>query len=327
MSNWLSIFKPSTESAATSPSPQSPVAGIKQDLADLGGAIAGHLRSAAAFLAPPPHSSNSSAVSPSLISPRKISSLLFVEGEAGDDVAGVTEEVLEYVQYIVSTKSHCWTDFPLSPNKDFILSHVQKKHASAVENLVADLKIFKYKMFSCMSEQKFWIIYFALLSPSLNEQDKELLITPEIEEAGAVIHNLANKKSLAEDPELSQEAFKTRGKSIIFCENELSDNSTYVKQEKERSGQKLENEPLKVTEDISSSDREDSDNYLSDRLARSKLSKLSRDSSCSDLNEWVRLRKGSKAEGGELRAFSGFREKNSEGEDSCGWLTVDEVDF
>lgn len=51
------------------------------------------------------------------------------EGEDGDEVAGVTDEVLDFVEEI-SSRPECWTDFPLSlddgkPNYAYIHSHIR----------------------------------------------------------------------------------------------------------------------------------------------------------------------------------------------------------
>ncbi|GMP60199.1 hypothetical protein CsSME_00023173 [Camellia sinensis var. sinensis] len=81
-------------------------------------------------------------------------------------------------------------------------------------------------------------------------------------------------------------------------------------------------------EDVSFSDLEDDDNDLSGRLSsRFKPSGHERVASPNGSNEWVRLNESSGTRDSGLKNMgSTSREKDSEGEDSNDWLTVDDVD-
>uniref|UniRef100_A0ACD5T8M1 Uncharacterized protein n=1 Tax=Avena sativa TaxID=4498 RepID=A0ACD5T8M1_AVESA len=158
--------------------PQSPrIAGIRSDLAEIGGRV----RSGISML-----QSNLAVAEISKIA----SSLLpFGEEEAdeGEPVVGATEEVVVFVRHI-STRPETWLDFPLFISEryedDFELSDAQYVHALAMERLVPSLSDLKVQICSTdMSEACFWKIYFVLLYSKLNKQDAELLSTPQILEA------------------------------------------------------------------------------------------------------------------------------------------------
>uniref|UniRef100_A0ACD5U1J4 Uncharacterized protein n=1 Tax=Avena sativa TaxID=4498 RepID=A0ACD5U1J4_AVESA len=158
--------------------PQSPrIAGIRSDLAEIGGRV----RSGISML-----QSNLAVAEISKIA----SSLLpFGEEEAdeGEPVVGATEEVVVFVRHI-STRPETWLDFPLFISEryedDFELSDAQYVHALAMERLVPSLSDLKVQICSNdMSEACFWKIYFVLLYSKLNKQDAELLSTPQILEA------------------------------------------------------------------------------------------------------------------------------------------------
>jgi len=64
---------------------------------------------------------------------------------------------------------------------DFELSDAQYVHALSIEHL--DRSFSDYKIQTCyndMSEACFWKIYFVLLHSKLNQQDAELLSTPQV---------------------------------------------------------------------------------------------------------------------------------------------------
>ncbi|XP_047094952.1 uncharacterized protein LOC124707340 [Lolium rigidum] len=158
--------------------PQSPrIAGIRSDLAEIGGRV----RSGISML-----QSNLAVAEISKIA----SSLLpFGQEEAdeGEPVVGATEEVLVFVRHI-STRPETWLDFPLFVSEryadDFELSDAQYVHALSMEHLVPSLSELKVQICSTdMSEACFWKIYFVLLYSKLNKQDAELLSTPQILEA------------------------------------------------------------------------------------------------------------------------------------------------
>ncbi|XP_048545526.1 uncharacterized protein LOC125524550 [Triticum urartu] len=153
------------------------IAGIRSDLAEIGGRV----RSGISML-----QSNLAVAEIS-----KIASSLLPFGEEepdeGEPVAGGTEEVLVFVKHI-STRPETWLDFPLFISDryadDFELSNAQYVHALSMEHLVPSLSDLKVQICSTdMSEACFWKIYFVLLHSKLNKQDAELLSTPQILEA------------------------------------------------------------------------------------------------------------------------------------------------
>ncbi|KAM0895197.1 hypothetical protein ACQ4PT_023992 [Festuca glaucescens] len=159
---------------------QSPrVAGIRSDLAEIGGRV----RSGISML------SNANAVAE--ISKIASSFLPFVPEEEEEDeveAVGVTEEVVVFVRHI-STHPETWRDFPLFVDDDrhaddFELSDTQYEHALAIERIVPSLSYLRTELCSSnMSEACFWKIYFVLLHSKLHKQDAELLSTTEILEA------------------------------------------------------------------------------------------------------------------------------------------------
>ncbi|KAL6974114.1 hypothetical protein U1Q18_028297 [Sarracenia purpurea var. burkii] len=169
-----------TDAAADSESSSQALLGIKNDLVEIGGSFKSSL------------SLFSSNKAVSEISRFASNLLQFqneeVEGdEDGEDdesddeaykVAGVTEEVLDFVEEI-SLRPECWTDFPLSLDNDFNMSGAQKEHASIVMRLVPSLADLRHKSCNNLSEENFWMIYFIFLLPRLHEQDAKLLSTPE----------------------------------------------------------------------------------------------------------------------------------------------------
>ncbi|XP_021276360.1 uncharacterized protein LOC110410808 isoform X2 [Herrania umbratica] len=95
-----------------------------------------------------------------------------------DGVPGITEDVVAFVKEI-SNRPEFWTDFPLSLHNDFKMSEAQREHAENIEHLVPSFEDLKVNLHSHMGDERFWMIYFILLLPRLNEHDFELLSTPE----------------------------------------------------------------------------------------------------------------------------------------------------
>ncbi|KAA8522979.1 hypothetical protein F0562_009402 [Nyssa sinensis] len=275
---------PPPEYTATSSDDHSPshAGGVKEDLSVLGQTIGRQLRGVAAFLAPPPppppqpppHSAPATnEVSSSQtflgikndlveiggsfksgISRFASNFLQFDEGdEVGDEeeeatqVAGITEEVLSFVQEI-SLRPECWTDFPLSLENDFVMSDKQREHALAVETLVPSLIALRRELHSDLTDEQFWMIYFIFLLPRLDKHDSKLLSTPKIVDAREILlHKLQNKRDspveTSEDSEIvnsSQEGFRDQ---INYTQG---DNSTshgkQVLAESLKSAQGMEND-------------------------------------------------------------------------------------
>ncbi|XP_020244222.1 uncharacterized protein LOC109822439 [Asparagus officinalis] len=96
-----------------------------------------------------------------------------------------------------------WLDFPLfdefEDTHDFEMSDAQQEHALAVESL--DRRLAALKIELCpnhMTEGCFWKIYFILLHSRLNKHDAELLLTPQIAEARAMLFQMLQGKTKAD---------------------------------------------------------------------------------------------------------------------------------
>ncbi|GMJ07525.1 hypothetical protein like AT2G10950 [Hibiscus trionum] len=100
------------------------------------------------------------------------------EDDDDDGVPGITDEVIEFVTKI-SNRPELWTDFPLSLNSDFKMSECQREHAENIEHLVPSFEALKFSLQHNLGDERFWMIYFILLLPRLNERDFELLSIPE----------------------------------------------------------------------------------------------------------------------------------------------------
>ncbi|XP_044469127.1 uncharacterized protein LOC123198510 isoform X2 [Mangifera indica] len=161
------------------------IEGIKTDFAE----ISGKFRSGISML--------SNNINVSEITKMASNFLQFTsEMELNEDV-GVTEEVLLFARNI-AVHPETWLDFPVPDDEyfdDFDMSDTQQEHALAVERLVPSLAALRIEL--CpghMSEGCFWKIYFVLLHPRLTKDDAELLSTPQIVEARAMLaHELKNR--------------------------------------------------------------------------------------------------------------------------------------
>lgn len=111
------------------------------------------------------------------------------------DVIGITEEVLAFATNI-ARHPETWLDFPLLPDDDesdgpfsyFDMSDAQQEHSLAIEHLAPRLAALRIELCPIhMSQECFWKIYFVLLHPRLNKHDAELLSTPQIVEARAML--------------------------------------------------------------------------------------------------------------------------------------------
>ncbi|XP_008796989.2 uncharacterized protein LOC103712287 isoform X2 [Phoenix dactylifera] len=176
------------EAAAAAESPR--IAGIRSDFAEIGGKF----KSGISML------SNTMAVSE--ISKIASTFLPFGAEEEEEDeeeeeenfeagTVGVTKEVLAFARNI-SMHPETWLDFPLfhedEDSDDFEMSNAQHEHALAIERLAPRLAALRIELCpSHMSEGCFWKIYFVLLHSRLNKLDAELLSTPQIVEARAML--------------------------------------------------------------------------------------------------------------------------------------------
>ncbi|KAL6573065.1 hypothetical protein OROHE_002541 [Orobanche hederae] len=184
-----------------SESDQSTILGIRSDFAEIGGKF----RSGISRLS---NNINVSEIT------KLASNLLQLESDDENEEAGkrdginslekgalgVTEEVVAFARDI-AMHPETWLNFPLpengGDNADFDLSDAQQEHALAVERLAPRLAALRIELCpGFMSESCFWKIYFVLLHPRLNKQDAELLSTPQVVEARALLgHELKNQNS------------------------------------------------------------------------------------------------------------------------------------
>ncbi|KAL6551791.1 hypothetical protein OROGR_007945 [Orobanche gracilis] len=179
-----------------SESDQSTIFGIRSDFAEIGGKF----RSGISRLS---NNINVSEIT------KLASNLLQLESDDENEEAGkrdgfdsmekgavgVTEEVVAFARDI-AMHPETWLNFPL-PENSGDNADAQQEHALAVERLAPRLAALRIELCpGFMSESCFWKIYFVLLHPRLNKQDAELLSTPQVVEARALLgHELKNKNS------------------------------------------------------------------------------------------------------------------------------------
>ncbi|XP_062101650.1 uncharacterized protein LOC133807374 [Humulus lupulus] len=156
------------------------IAGIRSDFAEIGG----RFRSGISKLSSNKAVSEFTKIASNLLQLKEEDEL-----EARGSV-GVTDEVLAFARNI-AMHPETWLDFPLPDDEDsddFELSDPQQEHALAVERLAPRLAALRIELSpGHMTESHFWKIYFVLLHPRLNRNDAELLSTPEIVEARAML--------------------------------------------------------------------------------------------------------------------------------------------
>ncbi|KAE8707677.1 hypothetical protein F3Y22_tig00110377pilonHSYRG00042 [Hibiscus syriacus] len=178
------------------------IAGIRNDLSEIGGKF----KSGISHL--------SSNINVSEFTKIASNFLQFGSEEDGPEkhaigyAVGVTEEVVAFARDM-AMHPETWLDFPIPDDgdfDDFDMSDEQQEHALAVERLTPSLAALRIELCpGYMSEGCFWKIYFVLLLPRLNKHDAELLSTPQIVEARAVlmqgIQHLAKAKTAEDHPE------------------------------------------------------------------------------------------------------------------------------
>ncbi|XP_010241583.1 PREDICTED: uncharacterized protein LOC104586137 [Nelumbo nucifera] len=349
------------DSSSSSPSPSSQAfVGIRNDFAE----IRGSFKSGLSLL------SNNMAVSE--IS-RLASNLLQFQEEdeeeegdgddssgknhgGGDGIAGVTDEVSVFVQEM-SMRPEFWLDFPMIMDDDFDMSDAQREHASAVECFIPSLAALRVRLCpSNMNEGQFWMIYFIMLYPKMNENERKLLLTPQIVEArDRLLQELQMRKNKQlecpkTDDSPSLEVSNSTGHNIqegnssvqekdVLSATVNADHQVDI-DEQENIEKWLEEESngtdtcfdakkhLGNEEDVSFSDLEDDDD--NDAFRREQHSNSAAEvvgaSSTNESNEWVQLNESSDTRGGKKNSVqSPLQEKDSEGE-SSDWLTVDDFD-
>ncbi|ESW27050.1 hypothetical protein PHAVU_003G169300 [Phaseolus vulgaris] len=364
--------------SSSPPLPAADLHGVKDDISHI-------FRGVANFLAPPPSSSSSSSAdsssssqalsgirndlveiggsfknSLSLISTNKAvtgiskfaSQLLQLESDqqqSNDDaVPGTTEDVVRFVKEI-SARPQYWTEFPLPLHNDFSMSNSQREHALAIERLVPEFVALRLNLCSYMNVEKFWMIYFLLILPRLNQHDHECLSTPKIVDARDVlVQKLGERKNLqAEESgkhgtvDSNQEVRENREReSISFEQNQVLTEVTNAVEGLEvndtvSTEKWLEDTDIDASsfasctklqqeeEDVSFSDLEDDGSYSSDKLSSYRETQDIRGSSPegATTSDWVQLHESSVRDG--RKKAIPLKGKDSEDE-SNDWLTIDD---
>ncbi|KAK7347097.1 hypothetical protein VNO80_21624 [Phaseolus coccineus] len=322
----------SSSSSADSSSSSQALSGIRNDLVEIGGSFKNSL---------------------SLISTNKAvtgiskfaSQLLQLESDqqqSNDDaVPGTTEDVMRFVKEI-SARPQCWTEFPLPlHNADFSMSNSQREHALAIERLVPEFVALRLNLCSYMNVEKFWMIYFLLILPRLNQHDHECLSTPKILDARDVLLQKLGEEKAEESEkhrtvDSNQEVRENREReSISFEQNQVLTEITNaveglevddtVSTEKWLEDTDIDASSfasctkLQQEEDVSFSDLEDDGSYSSDKLSSYREKQDIRGSSPEGAtSDWVQLRESSVRK----KAIP-LKGKDSEDE-SNDWLTIDD---
>ncbi|GAB2216138.1 hypothetical protein Droror1_Dr00023906 [Drosera rotundifolia] len=298
-------------------------AGIRSDLAEFGGT----LRSSLSLLSPKKAVSGLSNFAFSLL-----------KSESNDDDVRVSEEVVELVEEMAA-RAELWTEFPMAiVDDDFEMSPSQAEHASLIEKLVPSLAALRISLRGDIGENLFWMIYFILLLPRLDEYNFKLLSTPRIVEARQTLlmmqktktaiacldeHDLDESKTLrnpsqqestsADIPEASREMEEKGRMSIMKRSEEAAD----VKARSSDTERQLPN-----PEDVSLSDLEVDGKHPSDTQSASGQRRISLRA---DSDEWVRLNEKSDTQDDCRSRHSELSSQGKDSEDEANeWLKIDE---
>ncbi|KAI9192217.1 hypothetical protein LWI28_019690 [Acer negundo] len=316
----------SSSSSSSSLSQSQALLGIRNDLVEIGGSF----KSGLSIL-----SSNKAVTG---ISKFASNLLQFQDQEDDrdgdfDEVPGITEEVVEFVKEI-SQRPACWTDFPLSLDDDFEMSNAQREHTTTIERLVPSFMDLRIKLRSYLVDSQFWMIYFILLLPRLDEQDFDLLSTAKIiETRDVLLQKLQNKRDEQVETSNTPIASSQEGKEVVTkivnatqgleIDDDEENTEQWLEEEDTDTGIPVNSQKTITHEedDVSFSDLEDDENDLPRRSAEDNKT-----TSPSGSNDWVKLNEGSENRTDKEKARqSVYRDKDSEGE-SSDWLAVDEFD-
>ncbi|XP_027920876.1 uncharacterized protein LOC114178927 isoform X2 [Vigna unguiculata] len=331
-SSWSSASSSSSSSSSSSQA----LTGIRNDLVEIGGSFKNSL---------------------SLISTNKAvtgiskfaSQLLQLESDqqrSNDAVPGTTDDVVRFVKEI-SVRPQCWTEFPLPLHNDFSMSNFQREHALAIERLVPEFVALRLNLCSYMNVEKFWMIYFLLILPRLNQHDYECLSTPKIVDArDELLQKLGERKNLQAEESEKPGTVDSHQEVREDCEREsISFEQDQVLTEVTNAVEGLEVgdtvstekwledtdidassfascTKLQQEEDVSFSDLEDDGSYSSDKLSSHRETHDIRGSSPEGAtSDWVRLHETSQRDG--RKKAIRLKGKDSEDE-SNDWLSVDD---
>lgn len=182
------------------------ITGIRNDLSEIGGKF----RSGISKLSSNKAVSEFSKIASNILQFASEEDLS-IEDYAQRGVVGVTEEVVAFARD-VSMHPETWIDFPLPEDDEdgvFDLSDAQQEHALAVERLAPELAALRTELcLGYMNEGSFWKTYFVLVHPRLSRQDAEVLSTPQIVRARAMLTQElhSDSKSRSSDYRIGKES-------------------------------------------------------------------------------------------------------------------------
>ncbi|CAN1764402.1 hypothetical protein LINPERHAP1_LOCUS9235 [Linum perenne] len=320
------------------------LAGVRSDLAEIGGSLKAGLRAVSGI--------------------SKLTAKFFPDNgedeeeddEGGDEdyVAGITEEVVEFANKI-SGRSACWTDFPLSLEADFKITDSQREHASTIEYIVPSLRALRETLQGYMSSEHFWMVYFILLLPRLDEHDMEILSSPQaslgdcsillqiVHTRNQLMQKLQSSKN--EQAETSEDILRTDPPESSQESNSSEEDTKASKppidrEDAETPRPQLESpkvggsrsvnrkKKLEYEDTISFSDVDDIDSVYSDRTSSCSRSRGRRDPSPGGSStEWIQLNRGYESRGGGGSQRSRHSIKDSDADSTASeWVKVDESD-
>ncbi|CAL1414770.1 unnamed protein product [Linum trigynum] len=315
---------PVVDSSPSPPAPQG-LAGVRKDLAE----IKGSLKAGLSLLS----RTGISKLTANFFHERIDEEEEEEEEGGGDDdeeedyVPGITDEVVEFANQI-SARSACWTDFPLALEADFKFSDAQREHAATIEYMVPSLRALRVSLHGFMRSEQFWMVYFILLLPRLDEYDRELLSSPQVVNTrNRLLQKLqASKNEKVETSEdASQGNSSTRDEPNLEPRPQPSDPGVSV-------GTSSTSRKKKHADELSYfsfSDLDDDDSVFSGRLSTCSRSRGLRDPSPGGSStEWVQLNRGYDSRGGSIRSRQSIsREKDSDADSTASeWLKVYESD-
>ncbi|KAJ0771081.1 putative BSD domain-containing protein [Helianthus annuus] len=298
-----SFLAPNERSEPSDLEPE-PIAGIRRDFAEIGGRFrSGISKFASEFLQVDSDDDDCDSSDGGGDS----------DGDSGGAV-GVTDDVVVFVSDIVM-HPETWLEFPLpedeDDDEDFDLSDAQQEHVFAVQRLAPTLRALRIELCpSYMSETSFWKIYFVLLHPRLERDAADLLSTPNIVKARALLtHKLKNRScsenvSDCKSRSLSLEASAIEtvkhpvksddvqivDKSVIQEEtHEVKDEDVWLKEESPEIVAIL----IENKEDVSFSDLEDDDDDDGNIPIHYKNATYASDCSTKSLRDSVQLNRSS----------------------------------
>lgn len=225
----ISDRDPQTDNSDRNSGDLAGITGIRNDLSEIGG----RFRSGISKLSTNKAVSEFSKIASNILQFASEEDLS-IEEYAQRGVVGVTEEVVAFASD-VAMHPETWIDFPMpddDEDEDFDLSDAQQEHALAVERLAPELAALRTELcLGYMSEGSFWKIYFVLVHPRLSKQDAEVLATPQIMRARAMLTQELHSRGKSRSAD-SRNVKESVNATEMSCEDHLSvpvaDRSEYI---------------------------------------------------------------------------------------------------